>query len=94
MPKAARDTQGVQVMRLTKANLASAVIYTEGMIKNPEEYLEQLEKKQQWESAIKEQEKTCPKCGSLLQVRNGKWGAFRKCSNYPNCKYTESIIQK
>ena len=39
MPKAARDTQGVQVMRLTKANLASAVIYTEGMIKNPEEYV-------------------------------------------------------
>ena len=39
MPKAARDTQGVQVMRLTKANLASAVIYTEGMIKNAGEYV-------------------------------------------------------
>ena len=39
MPKAARDTQGVQVMRLTKANLASAVVYADGMLKNAEEYV-------------------------------------------------------
>ena len=63
-------------------------------ITNPEEYLEQLEKTQQWEYAIKEKEKKCPQCGNLLLIRNGKWGPFRKCSNYPNCKYTESIIQK
>lgn len=63
-------------------------------IKNPEEYLEQLEKTRQWEYAIKEKEKKCPQCGNLLLIRNGKWGPFRKCSNYPNCKYTESIIQK
>lgn len=39
MPKAARDTQGVQVMRLTKANLASARIYMDGMLKNPDDYI-------------------------------------------------------
>lgn len=63
-------------------------------ITNPEEYLEQLEKTRQWEYAIKEKEKKCPQCGNLLLIRNGKWRPFRKCSNYPNCKYTESIIQK
>ncbi len=34
LPKAARDTQGVQVMRLTKTELAAAMPYTEGMIKD------------------------------------------------------------
>ncbi len=38
LPKAARDTQGVQVMRLTKTTLVSAVPYSEGMIENPDIY--------------------------------------------------------
>ncbi len=39
LPKAARDTQGVQVMRLTKAQLESAVPFSEGMVKKPEQYI-------------------------------------------------------
>ena len=38
LPKASRNTQGVQVMRLTKAQLESAILYEEGLIKNPETY--------------------------------------------------------
>lgn len=38
LPKAARDTQGVQVMRLTKAKLRSAVKYEDGMIKDADSY--------------------------------------------------------
>ena len=38
LPKAARDTQGVQVMRLTRAKLRSAVIYKDGMIKDADSY--------------------------------------------------------
>ena len=38
LPKAARDTQGVQVMRLTKAKLKSAVQYKDGMIKDEDSY--------------------------------------------------------
>ena len=30
----------------------------------------------------------CPKCGGHLIGRNGKYGTFYGCSNYPNCKYT------
>ncbi len=29
----------------------------------------------------------CPECGNPLVVRNGKYGEFVACSNYPNCKY-------
>ena len=39
MSKAARDTQGVQVMRLTKAELEFASIYTEGALENEEEFI-------------------------------------------------------
>ncbi|MFS0862052.1 NERD domain-containing protein [Fredinandcohnia sp. 179-A 10B2 NHS] len=29
----------------------------------------------------------CPKCGSDLVERKGKYGAFKGCSNYPKCKF-------
>jgi len=30
----------------------------------------------------------CPKCGGQLIRRNGRYGSFLGCSNYPNCKFT------
>lgn len=30
----------------------------------------------------------CPHCGGTLIKRNGKYGTFYGCSNYPNCKFT------
>lgn len=30
----------------------------------------------------------CPKCGGNLVLREGAYGRFYGCSNYPNCKYT------
>jgi DNA topoisomerase-1 len=33
----------------------------------------------------------CPKCGSELVEKNGRFGKFIACSNYPKCKYTENI---
>lgn len=42
---------------------------------------------------IKEKEQNsinkCPKCGGVLIARNGKYGPFIGCSNYPRCKYTK-----
>lgn len=33
----------------------------------------------------------CPKCGGSLILRNGKYGKFYGCSNYPKCRYTKQI---
>ena len=33
----------------------------------------------------------CPKCGHDLVLRNGKYGHFYGCSNYPKCKFTQKI---
>ncbi len=33
----------------------------------------------------------CLRCGGELVKRNGKYGAFLGCSNYPKCRYTKNI---
>ena len=30
----------------------------------------------------------CPQCGGTLVMRNGRYGSFYGCSNYPRCKFT------
>ena len=30
----------------------------------------------------------CPRCGGKLVLRDGRYGTFYGCSNYPKCKYT------
>lgn len=35
--------------------------------------------------------KLCPKCKGKLVQRNGKYGTFLACSNYPKCRYTKNI---
>ena len=41
------------------------------------------------EDNIKINNMICPKCGNELVLRNGKYGTFIGCSNYPNCTYTK-----
>lgn len=36
-------------------------------------------------------DKTCPKCGSPLLIRLGRFGKFYACSKFPECRYTESL---
>lgn len=33
----------------------------------------------------------CPKCGSELVNRKGKYGSFMGCSTYPKCDYTQKV---
>ncbi len=36
-------------------------------------------------------EKNCPKCGAPLLIRLGRYGKFYACSQFPKCRYTESL---
>jgi DNA topoisomerase-1 len=36
-------------------------------------------------------DKICPKCGSPIIIKLGKFGRFYACTNFPKCKYTESL---
>jgi DNA topoisomerase-1 len=33
----------------------------------------------------------CPTCGSELHIKQGRYSKFIGCSNYPHCKFTESL---
>ena len=37
------------------------------------------------------QQGKCPRCGGALKLRNGKYGAFYGCSNYPKCRFTYNL---
>jgi DNA topoisomerase-1 len=40
----------------------------------------------------------CPTCGATdhgeIVIRTGRFGKFKSCSRYPECKFTENIVQK
>ncbi len=36
----------------------------------------------------------CPQCGHDLVLRNGRFGKFIACSNYPECRYTRPLVVK
>lgn len=45
-----------------------------------------IQEREQMEKAL-----ICPRCGNDLVLRNGKYGKFYGCSNYPYCRYTLGI---
>jgi len=45
----------------------------------------------QQKNITKQVEEKCPKCGSNLSLKEGKFGPFLACSAYPKCKFTKNI---
>ncbi len=39
-------------------------------------------------------EDVCPECGRQLVIKEGRYGRFRACSGYPECRYGESLFKK
>ena len=37
------------------------------------------------------EEKICEQCGARMIIKKGPYSLFWACSNYPKCKYTESM---
>jgi len=58
---------------------------------NLQQKYQEVSKKQFTEEPTKEK---CPKCGSPLLIRLGKYGKFYACSKFPTCKYTASLPAK
>lgn len=34
---------------------------------------------------------SCPRCGATLALRDGSYGEFLGCTNYPDCDHTEDV---
>ncbi|MDO8264930.1 MAG: type I DNA topoisomerase [Candidatus Parcubacteria bacterium] len=59
--------------------------------KNLKEKYEEVSKK---DIAEEKTDKICPKCGSPLIIKLGRFGKFYACSGFPKCEYTESLAEK
>ena len=56
--------------------------------------LEEAEKtvsKETYEAPAEETDIICEKCGSRMIVKNGRYGRFAACPNYPECKNTNQL---
>ena len=36
----------------------------------------------------------CPECGGVLKLKEGRFGKFIACANYPKCKFTKNYLDK
>lgn len=68
--------------RLSKINLVGDEIETKHIQSIGQRYDDKMFSLQQGK---------CPRCGGMLVFRNGKYGAFYGCSNYPKCNFTQNI---
>ena len=57
------------------------------------EFKELLDRAKEELKGLKGEEigRTCPECGAPLLKIHGRYGTFIACSNYPRCKYKESL---
>jgi DNA topoisomerase-1 len=39
-------------------------------------------------------EESCPECGKPLVIKEGRYGRFRACSGYPECRFKEPLVKK
>ena len=44
------------------------------------------------EVPVEEADVICDKCGSRMVIKNGRFGKFAACPNYPQCKNTKTLV--
>ena len=55
------------------------------------EKAEQTLAKESYELPVEKTDMTCDKCGATMIVKNGRFGKFAACPNYPTCKSTKPL---
>ncbi|MBQ5833473.1 MAG: type I DNA topoisomerase [Clostridia bacterium] len=56
------------------------------------EAAEKVIKENTIEIPVEETDIVCEKCGSRMVVRNGRFGKFAACPNYPTCRNTKPLV--
>lgn len=82
----AKLNAGEEVLTNEQALMIAYRIETNRSNISDEEHVKNV-KENQWRI----QNGICPNCGGQLVVKEGKYGQFYGCSNYPKCKFTKQI---
>ena len=53
-------------------------------------YAEKRAEREEWKLEHMSSKK-CPKCGGIMYKREGKYGEFLGCENYPDCRGTRKL---
>src|SRR3989344_1923639 len=56
--------------------------------------LEDVKSAQRVKIETEETDEACPKCGSKLVIRIGKFGKFLSCSTFPKCDFTKPYLEE
>lgn len=43
------------------------------------------------QTVMEETDETCPDCGGKVVIKLGRYGKFKSCANYPECKFAEPL---
>jgi len=62
--------------------------------KDFEKTLNDVKNAQRVKIEVEETENECPKCGSNLVIRIGKFGKFLACGSFPKCKFTKPYAEE
>ncbi len=62
--------------------------------KDFEPSLQSAEKEMEKINMDVETDEICELCGAKILIKNGRFGKFKACSNYPECKNTKPILNK
>ena len=57
------------------------------------DHAEQTVEKGSYAPPVEETDMICEKCGARMVVKNGRYGKFAACPNYPTCKNTKPLTQ-
>ncbi len=79
-----RENSTVTYSEDTIDSVYNTLLQHKGKTISPGEHAEKM--KQAYSSTS-----VCPWCGGNLVLRNGKYGSFYGCSNYPKCRYTKNM---
>ncbi len=60
--------------------------------KHTEPYLDDKFTKGEEKEIAEEVKEKCEKCGGKMAIKQGRFGTFLACTNYPKCKFTKAIV--
>ncbi len=58
-----------------------------------EKLLENADKIERVQLPVVETDEVCDKCGAKMVIKEGRFGEFLACPNYPECKNTKKIVK-
>ncbi|MBE8714367.1 NERD domain-containing protein [Sphingobacterium hungaricum] len=82
--KTIKSSKEINISEFTRDEIYNLLLKINGNIPN-------IEAKKFGNTTIKQKNNLCPDCNSPLIPKQGKFGRFMGCTNFPRCRYTKRL---